>query len=164
MGIFGDTDFDEVDDEIFGIPSDWYHLIITNDEVKAQKNQEDIPDEDKVYRHNIEFTVAEGEYEDDKMMISFRIRKPNETDKQAKRDRTSYKLFMIACGLSVGEMNLLEPGDLTKRNIHLYAYCEKNGNFTNPSQREGHIRLWKPEDSAGSSHTDSSDGLGIFGG
>jgi hypothetical protein len=160
--VFGGTDWNEVDDNVWAIPSDWYFLSITEDELVPQKGDEEKPENERKNFWKIVFTVTEGEYTDETMQLRMWIPDVNDDSRDAKKQRTRLKQLMTALEIPVSRMSSVTPGDLTEMSLEIYAYCEQKGNFTNPQYYEGKMRLRTPSDGAQSS--DSSDGMALFAG
>lgn len=163
MGMFGDTDWDEVDDNVWAIPSDWYYLTITEDELTVKKGDEEKPDEEQKKLWKIVFTVTEGEYVDETMQIRLWVPDPKDESRDAKKARTRLKNFLTLLEIPVSRMSSINPGDLSEMNLQIYAYCEQQGNFTNPATFEGKMRLRSSTDSAPVA-AGGSDSLSLFGG
>jgi hypothetical protein len=161
--VFGDTDWNEVDDNVWAIPSDWYHLSITEDELIPQKGDEDRPEEERKNFWKIVFTVTEGEYVDETMQIRLWVPDPKDDSRNAKKARTRIKQFMTALEIPVSRMSSIQPGQLSEMGFDIYAYCEQKGNFTNPQTYEGKMRLRNASDGAPST-SGSDEGLALFGG
>lgn len=162
--MFGDTDWNEVDDNVWAIPSDWYFLTISDDELIVQKGDEEKPEDEQKKIWKITFTVTEGEYNDETMQIRLWVPKKTDDSRDAKKARTRIKQLMTAIEIPVSRMGQIKPGNLTEMNLEIYSYCEQKGNFTNPQTYEGRMRLRQPTDGAPSNSSGSSDGMALFGG
>jgi hypothetical protein len=161
--MFGNTDWNEVDDNVWAIPSDWYFLRITEDELVGKKGDEDLPEDERQNFWKVVFTVTEGEYTDETMQLRMWVPKTDDDTRDAKKARTRLKQFMTALEIPVSRMSGIKPGDLSEMDLEVYAYCEQKGNFTNPQTYEGRMRLRKETDGAPAS-AGSDEGLALFGG
>ena len=134
MSLFAGLDLANAADNPFEIPTDWYDLIISDVEVKPGKKT---PTDNYLV---VELTIQGGEHDGDSMQKWFYLPKPTEAEtKRTKQAKHYLRKFLLDCGIPESRHEEVGKDDLM--NIELEGYCVKDGQYTNPTMKEGEFGL-----------------------
>lgn len=136
MSLFAGLDMENASDDPFDMPADFYDLRIT--EVGTKNGKRDPNKTFLVLEYTIE-NSEDGEYDGDTVQEWKWIPAANDETRNARQAKAYLKQRLASLGIPESRMDTVGADDLL--NIEVTAYLERNGNFMNLSNKEGHFRL-----------------------